>query len=125
MLHRRAALLDRQGVFISERLALALLRRAAAEARTQRILNTIAVLVPMLRIAPVTAPSRPARIEPTPMMVPVPIITPSTVRNERTLFSRNGGERQADDFDSSRFMRSGLSARKATIGSRRAARRAG
>src|SRR5579863_7243394 len=54
-----------------------------------RILNTIAVLELRLRISPVTAPSRPARIEPTPTMVPTPMITPSTVRNERTLFSRN------------------------------------
>src|SRR5579859_5709620 len=48
----------------------------------------IAVLVPKLRITPVTAPSRPAMMEPTPMMVPVPMITPSTVRNERILCSR-------------------------------------
>ena len=54
-----------------------------------RILKTMAVLVPRLRITPVTAPSKPARMEPTPMMVPVPMMTPSTVRNERTLFSRS------------------------------------
>src|ERR1700727_95598 len=53
-----------------------------------RILNTMAVLEPRLRISPVTAPSIPARIEPTPTMVPTPIITPSTVKKERTLFSR-------------------------------------
>src|SRR5579883_1332831 len=50
--------------------------------------NTMAVLVPKLRITFVMAPSRPAIIEPTPMMVPVPMITPSTVRKERILCSR-------------------------------------
>src|SRR5260370_8433207 len=54
-----------------------------------RILNTSAVLAPTLRISPETELSSPARIDPTLMMVPVPIITPSTVRNERSLFSRN------------------------------------
>src|SRR5580698_8001995 len=48
----------------------------------------IAVLVPKLRRTPVTAPSRPAMMEPTPIMVPVPMVTPSTVRNERILCSR-------------------------------------
>ncbi len=48
----------------------------------------IAVLVPKLRMTPVTAPSSPAMMEPTPMMVPVPMITPSMVRNERILCSR-------------------------------------
>ena len=51
-------------------------------------LKMMAVLVPKLRMTLVTAPSRPAMMEPTPMMVPVPMITPSTVRNERILCSR-------------------------------------
>ena len=34
------------------------------------------------------APSSPAMIEPTPITAPVPMITPSTVRNERILCSR-------------------------------------
>src|ERR1043166_7735240 len=54
-----------------------------------RILKTIAVFVPNPRMTPVTAPSKPARIEPTAMMVPVPMMTPRTVRNERILFSRS------------------------------------
>src|SRR5512135_3561343 len=65
---------------------------------------TIAVLVPKLRIAPVTAPSSPVRIDPTPMMVPVPIITPSRVRKERTLFSRSVASANPIT-DSSRFIR--------------------
>src|SRR5512140_234620 len=68
------------------------------------IFMTIAVLVPRLRIAPVTAPSRTVRMDPTPMLVPVPIITPSSVRNDRTLFSRSVA-RASPITDSSRFMR--------------------
>src|SRR5580658_2880661 len=48
----------------------------------------MAVLVPKPRMTLVTAPSSPAMMEPTAMMVPVPMITPRTVRNERILCSR-------------------------------------
>src|SRR5580658_10192480 len=51
-------------------------------------LKTTAVLVPKLRSTLVMAPSRPAMMEPTPIMVPVPMMTPSTVRKERILCSR-------------------------------------
>ena len=53
-----------------------------------RILKTMAVSGPKLRNTPVIAPSNPVRIDPTPMMVPTPMITPSTVRNARILCSR-------------------------------------
>jgi hypothetical protein len=43
------------------------------------------VLGPKLRSMPVMAPSNPAMMEPTPMTAPVPMITPSTVRNDRSL----------------------------------------
>src|ERR1700733_9982827 len=46
------------------------------------------VLVPKPRITLVTAPSKPAMMEPTPIMVPVPMITPRMVRNDRILCSR-------------------------------------
>src|SRR6202050_2159621 len=48
----------------------------------------IAVFVPKPRMTLVTAPSKPAMMEPTAMIVPVPMMTPRTVRNERILCSR-------------------------------------
>ena len=55
-------------------------------------------------------------IEPTPMMVPVPMITPSTVRNERSLCSRIVAERQPDCRRTS-SAQVHFSALKASIGS--------
>ena len=52
------------------------------------VLVTMTVLGPKLRNMLVMAPSRPAMMEPTPITAPVPMITPSTVRNERILCSR-------------------------------------
>jgi hypothetical protein len=46
------------------------------------------VSVPKLLMTLVTAESKPVRMEPTPMMVPVPMMTPSTVRNARILWAR-------------------------------------
>src|SRR5256885_198005 len=45
-------------------------------------------LGPKLRRTPVMDASKPVRIALTPMMVPVPMITPSTVRNARSLCER-------------------------------------
>src|ERR1035441_9779161 len=52
------------------------------------VLVTITVFGPKLRSRPVMAPSRPAMIEPTPITAPVPMITPSTVRNDLILCAR-------------------------------------
>src|ERR1035437_8362399 len=51
------------------------------------VLVTITVVGPKLRNSPVTAPSKPAMMEPTPITAPVPMITPSTVRKLRILCS--------------------------------------
>ncbi len=45
-------------------------------------------LGPKLRSTSVMEASKPVRMAPTPMMVPVPMITPSTVRNARSLWLR-------------------------------------
>ena len=52
------------------------------------VLVTITVFGPKLRSRLVIAPSSPAMIEPTPITAPVPMITPSTVRNDRILCAR-------------------------------------
>jgi hypothetical protein len=46
------------------------------------------VFGPKLRNIPLMAPSNPAMMEPTPITAPVPMITPSTVRKERSLCAR-------------------------------------
>src|SRR5450432_740489 len=51
-------------------------------------LNTMIELGPKLRSTAVMDASKPVRIALTPMMVPVPMITPSTVRNARSLCDR-------------------------------------
>ena len=70
------------------------------------------------------APSSPAMMEPTPMIVPVPIITPSTVRNERSLCSRTVARASpTPDAQSQPIVM--YSALNASIGSSFAARCAG
>ncbi len=51
-------------------------------------LKTMIEFGPKLRSTAVMEASKPVRIAPTPMMVPVPMITPSTVRNARSLCVR-------------------------------------
>src|SRR6516165_8810296 len=50
--------------------------------------STMMVFGPKLRNRLLMAVSSPAMMEPTPITAPVPMITPSTVRNERSLCSR-------------------------------------
>ena len=69
------------------------------------------------------APSSPAMMEPTPMTAPVPMMTPSTVRNERILCSRMVVEGQTDSGE--QRAEGHFSALSASMGSSRAARRAG
>src|SRR5580658_5307422 len=51
-------------------------------------LNTMMEFGPKLRSTAVIVVSKPVRIAPTPMIVPVPIMTPSTVSKERILCAR-------------------------------------
>src|ERR1019366_3661088 len=64
------------------------LRLARVALPMAAVLVTITVLGPKLRSRLVMAPSSPAMIEPTPITAPVPIITPSTVRNDLILCAR-------------------------------------
>ena len=59
-------------------------------------LKTMIELGPKLRSTAVMEASKPVRMALTPMMVPVPMITPSTVRKARSLWVRMVCERQHD-----------------------------
>ena len=88
-------------------------------------LKTMIEFGPKLRSTPATDASKPVRIALTPMIVPVPIITPSTVRNARSLVRPDGLERQHDAVRKRQFRHAYFSTRSASMGSSLDARRAG
>ena len=88
-------------------------------------LKTMIEFGPKLRSTPVIDASKPVRMALTPMMVPVPMITPSTVRNARSLCAADGLQRQHDAVGERELRHRYFSARSASIGSSLEACRAG
>jgi len=83
-------------------------------------------LGPKLRRTPVTVVSKPVKMALTPMIVPVPMITPRTVSRARSLWDRIACSASVMPFvKASQFIVGYFSARNASIRSSLAAWRAG
>ena len=80
---------------------------------------------PKLRSTAVMLASKPVRMAATPMIVPVPMITPSTVRNARILCERMVCIASTSPLVKASFVMDYRSTRRASMGSSLAARCAG